>query len=685
MRTVRAQWFSARQRHRLEFVTNIFRWRCPPGLFDVTVYADYHPSLKASARVVLASIAGLLALVFVPWLHMELPVSVNVTLHTTFETVSVVVSALVFSVGWHTFSRQNTSNVALVCSVFLGVAILDFVHLLSFDGMPDFVTPSGSGKQLSTFMVARVMVAVAVLAIAFMPWYQRLERRVHNGLLVSSVVFALAFSAYALVEPALVPYFFVPGRGLTVFKIGLEYGLIVLNLLAAAGFYLRMRKPQPYPVVQLFTAACLMALSELCFTLYASFEDQYINYGHVLKVMAYVYVYRAIVISMLEAPYRQLEFARSELAENEEKYRLLFENSLDAYMLTHVDGSVYAANPAACALFGLTEEQFIRGGRAAVTVADDPRLHALLALRQKTGRATGELTMRRADGTRFEAEISSAVFTDGKGRLTTSTFVRDITVRKRAQAEVLELNSTLEQRVRDRTAQIEAVNEDLERFAHAIAHDLRSPLVAIEGFTNLLERSTSESLDDKQRHYLKRIRVGAMRMSSMIDALLDYAQYSRATLKIEPLDLSELADRTLAALQRRESARAVRASVQKPLPFHGDKRLMTLVMENLLDICWKQTADKADAEIGVGAEAGENGEMVFFVTNNGFGFDASAASKLFDVFQIINAKAELQTAGISLAQVRLIVGRHGWRIWAESTPGGTTTFRIARDGHLAAS
>lgn len=665
------------------YVTNLIQWRCPYGLLDVTVYADYHPSLKASARVLLASIAGLLAIAFVPWLHFEVPVSVNVTLHTTFETVSVVVSALVFSVGWHTFSRQNTNNVALVCSAFLGVAILDFAHLLSFDGMPDFITPSGAGKPIATFLAARVMVAVAIVAIACMPWYQRVERRVHNALLAFSLVFAVAFSAFAMVEPALIPYLFIPGRGLTAFKLGLEYGLIVLNLLAAAGFYLRMRKPQPYPVVQLFTAACLMALSELCFTLYASFEDQYINYGHVLKVMAYVYVYRAIVISMLEAPYRELELARSELAENEEKYRLLFENSLDAYMLTNVDGSVYAANPAACTLFGLTEEQFIRGGRAAVTVADDPRLHALLALRHNTGRARGELTMQRADGTRFEAEISSAVFTDGKGRRTTSTFVRDITVRKKAESDILELNSTLEQRVRDRTTQIEAVNEDLERFAHAIAHDLRSPLVTIEGFTNLLERSTGESMDDKQRHYLKRIRAGAMRMSSMIDALLDYAQYSRATLKIEPLDLSELADRTLALLRRREPSRAVQTSVQKPLPFQGDKRLMALVMENLLDICWKQTAGKAGAEIQVGAEAGDNGETVFFVANNGFGFDTSAASKLFDVFQIINTKTELQTAGISLAQVRLIVGRHGWRIWADSTPGGATTFRIARDVHLA--
>lgn len=649
----------------------------------MTVYADYHRSLKRSAHVLLASVAVLLAITFVPALHFEVPVPINVTLHTTFETVSVVFSVLVFSVGWHTFSRQSTNNVALVCSAFLGVAILDFAHLLSFDGMPDFITPSGAGKPISTFLAARVMVAVAIAAIACMPWYQRVDQRVHNALLAFSVVFALAFSAYAMVEPALIPYFYIPKHGLTGFKIGLEYGLIALNALAAAGFYLRMRNPQPYPVVQLFTASCLMALSELCFTLYASFEDQHINFGHVLKVAAYVYVYRAIVISMLEAPYRQLELARSELAENEEKYRLLFENSLDAYLLTNVNGDVYAANPAACALFGVTEEQLIRGGRAAVTVPEDPRLASLLEMRRQTGRASGELTMRRADGTLFEAEISSAVFTDGKGRSTTSTFVRDITARKKAESEILELNATLEQRVRDRTMQIEAVNEDLERFAHAIAHDLRSPLVAIEGFTNLLERSTRDTLDDKQQHYLGRIRAGAMRMSSMIDALLDYAQYSRASLRIEALDLAELAGKTLASLQRREPERVVRMAVQRPLPFQGDKRLMTLVMENLLDICWKQTSETVGAEIAVGSQVEPDGDTVFFVTNNGFGFDTSAASKLFDVFQIINAKNELQTTGISLAQVRLILGRHGWCISVESTSGGSTTFRIARDRQSA--
>ncbi|MDP3828089.1 MAG: MASE3 domain-containing protein, partial [Polaromonas sp.] len=228
-------------------------------------HAIYRRPLLLVSGVLLANAALLLAFVLVPSLHFELPAAVHTNLHTLFETVSIVVSMLVFSAGWFTFSREGRSNVALLCTIFFGVAILDFVHLLSYDGMPAFLIPAKDGKSISFFLAARLLVAGALLAIAFQPWNRRIGSKERHWLLSLSLVFALGVSVYGLIEPAIIPLFFVPGSGLTTTKIAVEYIVIVLNLAAAAGFYLRMREPQPYPLVPLFAAACLMALSELCF------------------------------------------------------------------------------------------------------------------------------------------------------------------------------------------------------------------------------------------------------------------------------------------------------------------------------------------------------------------------------------------------------------------------------------
>ncbi|WP_341919760.1 MASE3 domain-containing protein [Polaromonas sp. YR568] len=621
----------------------------------------------------LVNAAVLLAFVLVPSLHFELPAAVHTNLHTLFETVSIIVSMLVFSAGWFTFSREGRSNVALLCSIFFGVAILDFVHLLSYDGMPAFFIPAKDGKSISFFLAARLLVAGALLAIAFQPWNRRIGNQERHWLMGLSLVFALGVSAYGLVEPAIMTWFFVPGSGLTTTKIAVEYLVIALNLAAAAGFYRRMREPQPYPLVSLFAAACLMALSELCFTLYATFHDQYSIVGHVIKVEAYLFVFRAIFIEFLEGPHRQLESARADLLESEEKYRLLFENAPDAYLMANADGSFHTANPAASAMFGIPRQDLWRIGRNDVT--SDPRLTGFLEERGRTGFARGELILRRGDGTTFLAELSSSSYTDSRGRQMSSTFIRDITAKRQAEEEVLRLNATLEQRVRDRTAELQAANEDLERFSHVMAHDLRSPLVAIEGFAGLLRRG-GELMDDKQKHYLDRIQAGVARMAEMIDALLELADVSRAPLKTQTLDLSAIADKALAACRQRDPQRKVKAVVENSLLGQGDARLIATVMANLIGNAWKHTVRNPDAEIVVGMEPSAQGRVVYFVRDNGSGMKPGAVETVPDESGTQQSPTESPRAGVVLASVRRIIGRHGGTVWAESTPGQGVVFRF---------
>jgi len=420
-----------------------------------------------------------------------------------------------------------------------------------------------------------------------------------------------------------------------------------------------------------------MALSELCFTLYATFHDQYSIVGHVIKVEAYLFVFRAIFIEFLEGPYRQLETARADLVESEEKYRLLFENAPDAYLMANADGSFHAANPAASTMFGIARQDLWRIGRNDVT--SDPRLADFLEERARTGFVRGELILRRGDGSTFLGELSSTTYTDSRGRQLSSTFIHDITAKRQAEEEILKLNATLEQRVRDRTAELQAANEDLDHFSHLMAHDLRSPLVAIEGFAGLLKSSTAGLVNDKQERYLGRIRSNAGRMAEMIDALLELANVARAPLKIQPLDLSAIATEVLAARERREPGRAVKTVVQPGITLAGDAWQLTLVMSHLMDSAWTHTARNPAAEIAVETEPGANGAMVYVVRDNGAGSQTVQTGKVLDRLGIWQGSGDAAHEGIMMAAVRRILGRHGGRVWAESLPGGGLAVRFCLD------
>ncbi len=248
----------------------------------------------------------------------------------------------------------------------------------------------------------------------------------------------------------------------------------------------------------------------------------------------------------------------------------------------------------------------------------------------------------------------------------------------RAREEILRLNTTLEERVRQRTAQLEFANQQLEAFSYSVSHDLRSPLSAINGFSNLLEKAVDKPgvapLSERGRHCLARIKAGVGQMGELIDALLALAQVSRSSLRSEPVDLSALAGALLAGFQEREPARAVRLRVDEGLKAWGDARLLRQVLDNLLANAWKFTGAKACTEITVGSEKGGAGEIVYFVRDNGAGFDMAYVEKLFGAFQRLHSQAEFAGTGIGLATVQRIIARHEGRVWADSAPGQGATF-----------
>ncbi|GMU48941.1 MAG: hypothetical protein AMXMBFR31_11670 [Candidatus Desulfobacillus denitrificans] len=353
----------------------------------------------------------------------------------------------------------------------------------------------------------------------------------------------------------------------------------------------------------------------------------------------------------------------------------VFEHAAEGIVITDVAGNIVSVNRAFCHITGYPAGEVIgKNPRLLQSGRQDAAFYremwgTLLA----RGQWRGEIWNRRKNGEDYPELLSICAVpgADGKPDHYIAVFT-DISARKQAEQALREFNSELESRVAERTAALIAANRELEAFSYSVSHDLRAPLRAIDGYAHILAEDYSGRLDGAALGHLERIRAAAQRMAVTSDAMLELARLTRTALRREGLDLSLLAASIVEEL-RGANRHPVEVVIAPGVRAFADRNLTHVVLQNLLHNACKFTARSEPARIEFGTAA-EAGETVYFVRDNGAGFDPAHAGKLFGAFQRLHRPDEYAGTGIGLATVQRIVLRHGGRVWAEGAVGAGATF-----------
>ena len=407
--------------------------------------------------------------------------------------------------------------------------------------------------------------------------------------------------------------------------------------------------------------------------------------------------------------YRRSRQSHRELEALAAKEKLLLASLAEGVYGVDPQGNFIFMNPRALAMLGFAESEVI--GKDARHLfngqkeADSyPSRHencpVILTLRDGMKREI-EGMFNGKDGVRFPGSLAVSAMRDGDTIVGAVVAFQDITERKRAEQEIRDLNRELEERIRQRTADLqarsdalrdsqaslmgtvqdlnekatalEAANKELEDFTYSASHDLRTPLRGIDGFSKILMDDYANKLEAEGREYLVSIRANSQRMGQLIDDMLTLPRVGRIEIRKAEVDLSALANAVVGELRNSAPERLAKFIISPGLVAHADVRLMQIALENLLDNAWKFTVNQPDALIEFG-QSSQNGELAYFVRDNGIGFDMAYAQKLFGVFQKLHCPTEFPGSGIGLAIVQRIIHRHGGSIWAESATSQGATF-----------
>jgi PAS domain S-box-containing protein len=356
---------------------------------------------------------------------------------------------------------------------------------------------------------------------------------------------------------------------------------------------------------------------------------------------------------------------RKKAEELKARLAAIVDSSEDAVIGTTLTGGITSWNKGAELLFGYTAEEMIGAMISRLVppgrIAEEPEIIERLKQGERTG--TFETVRRRKDGHDIHASVTISPIHDSRGTIIgASKVARDITDRKRGEEALARAKEAAD-----------IANRELESFSYSVAHDLRAPLRGIDGFSQVLLEDYADKLDSEGQRYLSKVRESAQHMAQLIESLLTLARVTQSDTRRERVDLSELVRISCERLRRLNPERDVEIVIGEDISDTGDGRLLGVAFDNMLGNAWKFTRKREHARIEFGSTH-EDGQTIYFVRDNGAGFDMAFASKLFGVFQRLHTGAEFEGTGIGLATVQRIIRRHGGRLWAEGKTGEGATF-----------
>ncbi len=364
--------------------------------------------------------------------------------------------------------------------------------------------------------------------------------------------------------------------------------------------------------------------------------------------------------------------------QDDARFRLAMASAGIGMAIVSLEGRFVDVNPALCRMLGRDSDALVGHFVHEVSHPDDlpetERLREALASGKQPS-VDAEKRYLHRDGHVIDVQLNSALMRDAGGTpLYLISQLHDVTAQRAAERALRDLNEHLDQRVRERTAELEAAHRRLEAFAYGVSHDLRAPLRTIDGFAAQLSRQAG-ALDDQGREQLSRIRAASARMGGLIDSLLELARIGRAELRPAQVDVSMLAEWAAAELQDAQPGRNAVVRVQPGLTAVGDERLLKVLLTQLLRNAWQFSASRDAVEIEV--EGARNGQGLHFVVrDHGIGFDMAYAGKLFEPFQRLHGREQGAGDGIGLTIAQQIAARHRGRIHAEAIPGSGASFHV---------
>jgi PAS domain S-box-containing protein len=410
--------------------------------------------------------------------------------------------------------------------------------------------------------------------------------------------------------------------------------------------------------------------------------------AHTFRVLGFSTLTLALALgwvwSLQRQVRRQTEQIRQRLEKEaalERQYCELVENANDIIYTHDLEGKFTSFNRAGERLLGYSREEILQHNFSRIVAPEQLDLARSMVSRKLhgSGPTTYQLDLVAKDGRRIAFEVSSWLRHQAGGVDEVQGIARDITERQHAEAAIRKLNDELERRVAQRTAELTAVNKELEAFSHSVSHDLRAPLRHISGFASIVAEHPAVSAQADLQKPLSRIMAATSRMGRLIDDLLRFSRMARVPLARQPVAFDELVADVLRELQSETAGRDIQWKIA-PLPeVRGDPATLRLVWQNLLGNALKYTRLRPRALVEVGGQPSER-EWTFYVRDNGAGFDLRYADRLFGVFQRLHRDDEFEGTGIGLANVRRIVQRHGGRTWAEGAvdQGATFYFTLPR-------